>query len=70
MSLSNLNDESLQRFYEGVRREVEADRALTKPTHFFAANDSIKKYASALRDEMDRRRMRFTPIDWWYDRNR
>jgi len=70
MSFSNLKDESLERFYEGIRREVDADPASARSGHFFAASDSVKNYASALREEMDRRRMRFTPIDWWYERSR
>jgi hypothetical protein len=69
MSFSDLNDESLERFYEGIRREVDADRVSAKTGHFFAVNDSVKKYASALREEMTRRRLRFTPIDWWYERH-
>jgi len=39
MGLSNLRDESLCRFYDGIRREVEADRRPQKTGHFFAAVD-------------------------------
>jgi hypothetical protein len=28
------------------------------------AGEAVKQYAERLRDEMDRRRLQFTPIDW------
>lgn len=66
MSLSGLCDESLLRYYESVRKEVEADRDLMRRghTHFFANSDGVKKYAAGLRQELERRRLRFPPILW------
>jgi hypothetical protein len=67
MNLGNRADESLLHYYESIRREVEADRkaASLVAGHFFAAGDSVKKYATDLCDEMTRRRLQFTPIEWW-----
>lgn len=66
MSLSLLRDESLLRFYESVRKEVEADRDSMRRgyTHFFANSDSVRKYAAGLREELERRRLSFSPIIW------
>ena len=66
MSLSALRDESLLRFYESVRKEVEADRDSMRRghTHFFANSDGVKKYAAGLRQELERRRLSFPPILW------
>ena len=62
MSASNLSDESLLRFYDNIRAQVEAER--TSTTKFMTAN-SIKEYAEKLRLEMFKRRLQFTPIDGW-----
>ena len=72
MNLGNRADESLLHYYESIRREVEADRkaASLGSRHFVAAGDSVKKYATELRDEMSRRRLQFTPIEWWQDHYR
>jgi hypothetical protein len=53
-------DESLLAFYESVRRQVEADRH----AKYRFAGKSAKEYAERLREEIDRRRLRFTPIEW------
>jgi hypothetical protein len=62
MDFARSKDESLLHFYESVRRQVEADRL--SGGRFRFAGDSAKQYADKLRDEMERRRLRFTPIDW------
>jgi hypothetical protein len=66
MSLSDLSDESLLRYYESIRKEIEADREAMRRghKHFFANTDAIKKYAASLREEMDRRRLSYSPIVW------
>lgn len=66
MNLSALRDESLLRYYESVRKEVEADRDSMRRgfTHFFANSDGIKKYAADLRRELERRRLSCPPILW------
>jgi hypothetical protein len=62
MEFANTKDETLLRFYEGVRKVAEIE-VLTGSPHPLAGN-GVKQYAERLRDEMDRRRLRFTPIDW------
>jgi hypothetical protein len=62
MDFSNSKDESLLRFYENVRLQVAAD--LQSGGRYRLAGDGVKQYAENLRDEMERRRLRFSPIDW------
>lgn len=66
MSLASLSDESLLIFYEGVRKEVEADREARSRggTYFFTNSDAIKEYAANLQQEMDRRQLSYSPIVW------
>lgn len=66
MSLSALSDESLLRFYESVRKEVDADRDAMRRgyAHFFVNNDGVKEYAAGLRQELERRRLSYPPILW------
>ena len=59
MNFANSKDETLLRFYENVRDQVQADSG-----KYRFAGDGVKQYADKLREEMDRRRLRFTPIDW------
>jgi len=60
--LSNSSDESLLVFYENVRRQVDAD--IKSGGRYRFIGESVKQYADRLGEEMDRRRLRFTPIDW------
>jgi hypothetical protein len=60
MNLSK--DDSLLAFYESVRRQVEAD--MRDGGRYRFVGESARQYAERLREEMDRRRLRFTPIDW------
>jgi hypothetical protein len=62
MNFSNAKDDSLLVFYESVRRQVEADTRSGGRYRF--VGDAARQYAERLRDEMDRRRLKFTPIDW------
>jgi hypothetical protein len=66
MSISGLSDESLLRFHNSIRREVEADRESMRRgyKHFFTDGDGIKKYAANLRVEMERRRLNYSSIMW------
>ena len=64
MSVSHLSDESLLQYYDSIRAQVDAERS---SKHKFMAADSIKQYAESLRIELVKRRLRFTPIDWWTD---
>jgi hypothetical protein len=60
--ISKSSDESLLVFYENVRRQVDAD--IKSGGRYRFAGDGVKQYAEKLREEMERRRLRFTPIDW------
>ena len=62
MDFSNSKDERLLAFYDNVRRQVELD--MRSGGRYRFAGDSVKLYADKLREEMERRRLRFTPIDW------
>ena len=59
---SRSRDESLLIFYENVRRQVDADIKFGGSYRFIGK--SVKQYADILSEEIDRRRLRFTPIDW------
>jgi hypothetical protein len=56
------NDQSLLRYYENVRRQVDADKWLGGKYRFLG--DTAKQYAEGLQRELERRRLQFTPIDW------
>jgi site-specific DNA-adenine methylase len=62
MDFSLANDETLIAFYESVRRQVEADKQAGGRHRLVGA--STKKYADTVREEMNRRQMKYTPIDW------
>jgi hypothetical protein len=62
VDFSNAGDETLIAFYESVRRQVEADKRSGGSSRLVGA--STRQYADSVRKEMDRRQMRFTPIDW------
>ena len=62
MDIARSNDHSLLSFYESVRRQVEADERLGGRLRF--VGKTAKQYAEQLREEMEGRRLRFTPIDW------
>ena len=62
MNLSQSKDERLLAFYENVREQVELDKRAGGRYRF--AGDGVKQYADRLREEIERRRLRFTPINW------
>ncbi len=62
MDFSNSKDERLLTFYEGVRRQVDLDKQAGG--RYRLAGDGVKQYADKLREEMERRRLRFIPIEW------
>jgi hypothetical protein len=62
MNCSTANDETLIAFYESVRRQVEAHKQSGGRHRLVGA--SAKKYADTVREEMNRRQMKYTPIDW------
>jgi hypothetical protein len=63
MNYSQMKDERLFAFYENVRQQV----AMDKGRRYRFAGDGVRAYAEKLREEMERRRLRFTPIDWHSD---
>jgi hypothetical protein len=60
MNFSQMKDERLLAFYENVRQQV----ALDSGSRYRFAGEGVRTYAERLREEMDRRRLNFTPIDW------
>jgi hypothetical protein len=62
MRFDNTKDENLVVFYESIRQQVVAD--IRAGGRYRLIGDSVKQYADRLREEMDRRGLRFTPIDW------
>jgi hypothetical protein len=61
MSFEDLSDESVARYYESIRKQAEADRA--HKVHF-TASLTIRQRAEKLRQEMTRRRLQHSPINW------
>jgi hypothetical protein len=62
MNFSRTKDERLLAFYENIRYQVDLDRRAGG--RYRLAGEGVKQYADRLREEMDRRQLRFTPIDW------
>ena len=62
MKFANSTDESLLAFYESVRRQVSADARLGG--RYPLIGSRVKKYVDELKAEMDRRHLRFEPIEW------
>ena len=62
MSFSQSTNERLQTFYENVRQQVELDMRAGGRYRF--AGENVKQYADKIREEMERRRLVFRPIDW------
>jgi hypothetical protein len=62
MNFLQSKDERLLAFYENVRRQVELDRQ--SGGRYRYAGEGVKQYAERLREEMDRRRLSYKPIDW------
>lgn len=61
MGFLNLKDESVLRLYDNIRSQVDAERGLT---HKFMTGKSVKQHAAELREELVRRRLQHTPIEW------
>jgi hypothetical protein len=64
VSASDLSDEGLLRYYDSIRKQVEADKG---NKHKFMTSDAIKAHADSLRLELYKRRLPHAPIDWWTD---
>lgn len=61
MSVERMPDERLVLFYENIRQQVEADRA---HKHQFVTGPVVRQYADSLRNELVKRRLRHSPIEW------
>jgi hypothetical protein len=62
MGIEFLSNESILRFYEDIRQQVAADLATGNRYRF--AGEAAKQQAERLRIEIDRRRLRCSPIEW------
>ena len=54
-------DERVKIFYENIRQQVAAERELK---HRFLSGRTVRQYADQLRDELVKRRLQYTPIEW------
>ena len=61
MSFGRISDESVARYYESIREQANADR---KHKEHFTASPSVRERAEKLRQEMIRRRLQHSPINW------
>ena len=62
MRPSSLKDDSLIALYETVRRQTLTDKGAAIRSRVVGEN--MKGYAEKLRAEMERRGLRFKPIEW------
>jgi hypothetical protein len=62
MNFTSSSNESLLALWESVRRQVIADKAASGRCRL--VGEKIRVHAQNLRNEMDRRGMRYTPIEW------
>jgi hypothetical protein len=71
VDFAGLSEESLSRYHDNIRRQLEADRqtCTRQGAPSLTGSDAIRDYASRLEAEMRRRYMRFDPIEWWQDRH-
>ena len=60
--LQRLTDDSIRRLYNSIREQVAQDAWSGSPHRFMG--EPAKQQAERLREEMDRRRLKFTPIEW------
>ena len=60
MGIDFLSDESILRFYEDIRQQVAADLATENRYRFMG--EAAKQRAERLREEIDRRRLRYNPL--------
>ncbi len=61
MSIERISDESLARYYESIRQLADQDR---RHKHHFTASPSVRERADQLRQEMIKRRLNHSPINW------
>ena len=61
MSFQGISDESVSKYYEQIRKLAEEDRSYKQ---HFTDSPSIRQRADRLREEMTRRRLQHSPINW------
>jgi hypothetical protein len=61
-SVRILADDNVLRLYENIREQVSADIRLGSRHRLLG--ETAKQQAERLHEELDRRRLRFAPIDW------
>jgi hypothetical protein len=61
MSVEDWPDARLVHYYENVRQQVEADRA---GNYKFMMNPTVQQYADQLQNEMIKRGLEHSPIQW------
>ena len=61
MGIADLTDQSILHFYDNICSQVEAERGLP---HKLMTSDAVKQRATALREEITRRRLQRAPIEW------
>jgi hypothetical protein len=61
MSLDRISDESLALYYESIRQQADEDR---RHKYHLTASPSVRERADKLRQEMIRRRLQHSPINW------
>ena len=61
MSFDRICDDSIVRYYESIRQQADADR---KYKIHFTASQSVRERADKLREEMIKRRLQHSPINW------
>jgi hypothetical protein len=62
VNFSSSRDEGLLSLWESLRRQVQTDRANGGRARVVGHN--LRAYAELLRSEMDRRELKYTPIDF------
>jgi hypothetical protein len=60
--IRSLTDEYVRRLYENIREQAAADARLGGRHRLIG--ETARQQAERLRAEMDRRRLKFTPIEW------
>ena len=60
--LQRLTDKSIRTLYNSIREQVALDVRSGSPHRFMG--EPARQQAERLRAEMDRRRLKFTPIEW------
>jgi len=61
-----LADESVLRLYDNIREQASADIRLSGRHRLLG--EAARQHAERLREELDRRRVRYAPIVWGLDR--